>query len=149
MTAKALDFPRIFSQRRECFANLLELSEEQRQLINQDDYTALLALQGRKLRVIGELEAIGQQHPELMPVWRSSRAALPASTRQACEALLAESERFLSELLAQERNDTQMLTDRRAETQRQLYGLTAGARAQTAYNGDGGAATHRVLDIDQ
>lgn len=149
MSGTPCDFAQIFSRRRNCFAALRDLSDEQRRMIGEDDYTALLALQGQKLRVIGELEAIGTQHPALMREWRTVRGMLPPAARSSCEELLLESEGLLAELLEQERNDTQTLTARRTETQRQLQGLTTGAKAQQAYTGDRGVASHRVLDIGQ
>lgn len=143
------DFLKLFAVRRECFDELRRLSEEQHELIAQDDYSSLLALQGNKLRVIGQLEAVTAQFPQLMRDWKAQRDQLPHDTRLKCDATLAETEHLLAGLLEQERNDTQTISDRRDETRRQLYGLSSGVRAQQAYAGDRNVANHRVLDIGQ
>ena len=143
------DFLQVFEVRRQCFDELRKLSDEQHSLIDQDDYTQLLALQGNKMRVIGQLEVVTAQHPHLMKDWKSNRDRMPPGIRQQCEATLAETEKLLALLLEQERNDTQKITDRRDETRRQLQGLTSGVRAQQAYSGDRNPVNHRVLDIGQ
>lgn len=145
----AIDFLQVFGVRHHCFDELRRLSNDQHALIDQDDYTQLLALQGNKLRVIGQLEAVTSQHPQLMRDWKARRDSLPPGTRQQCEVLLAETERLLAVLLEQERTDTQKITERRDETRRQLQGLSTGVRAQEAYAGDHGVVNHRVLDIGQ
>ena len=143
------DFLQVFGVRRQCFDDLQKLSDEQHSLIDQDDYTRLLALQGHKMRVIGQLETVTAQHPHLMRDWKANRDRLPPATRQQCEATLAETEKLLAGLLEQERTDTQKISDRRDETRRQLQGLASGVRAQQAYSGDRSMANHRVLDIGQ
>lgn len=145
----SIDFLEIFGVRRDCFGELRRLSDEQHELIDQDDYPRLLALQGNKLRVIGQLEAISTQFPQLLREWKSTREKMPTGLRQQCDTTLAESEELLAGLLEQERKDTQRITDRRDETKRQLHGLATGVRAQEAYSGGHNPVNHRVLDIGQ
>lgn len=143
------DFLQTFTDRRECFAELLKLSREQCELVDGDDYPRLLSLLGSKQRVIGRLEEIGKSRPKLGQEWHSRRDELPAISRQECDHVLHETEVILAELLIHERMSAEHLTRRRDETRLQLSTIAAGAEAQTAYHDNLAPVTHRHLNVDQ
>jgi len=142
-------FLQTFSDRRQCFSDLLGFSAEQLSLIESDDYTRLLAILGSKQRVIGRLEEISRMHPWLWQEWQRHRDGLDSELRAACEKVLAETEDVLAELMQHERNSTTHLSRRRDETQFQLHRVTAGAQAQAAYRDSLAPRTHRHLDVGQ
>ncbi|MBI3864709.1 MAG: hypothetical protein HY290_22760 [Planctomycetia bacterium] len=144
----APDFIKTFHDRRQCFAELLALSERQLGLVESDDYTQLLGVLGGKQQIIGRLEAIAGDAPRLWDDWRRERDRLPQATRDACEQTLAETQSLLERLLEHERVSTETLSRRRDETQAQLRSVTGGARVNQAYRDSLSPLTHRLLDRD-
>ena len=143
------DFLRTFAARRQCCAELLELSQKQIGLVEADDYTELLRLLGGKQRIIHRLEALGSGQPRLWEEWREARDGLAPTTRGACEQVLADTEALLARLLEHERVSTERLQVRRDETARELRTVTAGCRVNQAYRDTLAPPTHRHLDLDQ
>ena len=143
------DLLQAFTSRRQCFAELLELSREQFRLIDEDDYTRLLRILGSKQRIIGRLEEIGKTYPRLGQEWKTRRDRLSTATRRACDETLAATDAMLAEIMEQERISTEHLARRREETRLQLQSVAAGAHAQTAYRDSLAPVTHRLLDVGQ
>jgi hypothetical protein len=142
------EYFRMFQDRRTCFADLLELSRRQLQLVETDDYPQLLGLLGGKQQIIGRLEAISSREPRLWEAWRRERDSLAPVVRQACEETLAETEVVLAELLEHERISTDTLARRREQTARQLQAVSGGSRVNQAYRDCLAPVTHRHLDTD-
>lgn len=145
----AHDFLKTFVDRRQCFADLLELSKRQLGLVETDEYSQLLGLLGGKQQIIGRLEKIGKAQPRLWEDWREERDGLAPPARQACEQTLAETEALLAQLLEHERVSTEGLACRRDQTAHQLRTVAAGSRVNQAYRDSLAPATHRLLDTDQ
>jgi hypothetical protein len=143
------DFLTTFADRRQCFAELLELSKRQLGLVESDDYAQLLNLLGGKQRVLRRLEAIGRGRPQLWDEWRTERERLSSSDRRACERTLAETEALLEQLLEHERVSTESLTRRRDRTAQELRAVATGSRVNLAYGESLAPVTHRHLDRDQ
>jgi hypothetical protein len=143
------DFLQTFTDRRQCFADLLELSKRQLGLVEADEYSRLLGLLGGKQQIIGRLETIGKAQPNLWDAWRQERDRLAPQARQACEQILAETESLLAELLEHERVGTDRLAHRRDQTAHQLRTVAAGSRVNQAYRDSLAPVTHRHLDLDQ
>ncbi len=143
------DFLTIFADRKQCFADLLDLSQRQLGLVEADDYTQLLGLLGGKQQIIGRLEALGRIRPALWDDWRAERERLAPPARTACEETLAQTETLLARLLEHERISTEALARRRDQTARELRTLAAGSRVNQAYRDSLAPVTHRHLDRDQ
>ena len=147
--SSATNFLRTFTDRRQCIAELLELSQRQLDLVESDDYSRLLSLLGGKQQIISRLEAITRGRPRLWDDWRAERDQLVPCDRQACEQALAETESLLARLLEQERVSTETLARRRDYTARELQSVAAGSRVNQAYGDSLAPVTHRFLDRDQ
>lgn len=145
----ALDFIATFKDRRQCFADLLQISRSQLGLVETDDYPQLLRLLGGKQQIISRLEAISNRNPDLWEKWRGERQRLAPQTREICEQTLAETESLLAELLEHERIATETLSHRRDQTARQLAAVAGGSRMNEAYRDCLAPVTHRHLDLDQ
>lgn len=128
---------------------LLDLSQRQRAFIVERDYSGLMAVIGRKQRVLGRLDALKRQCPTLVDDWKSERTSLPETVRRDCDELLRRTEGILAELIAEETACTEELTRRRDETARQLQETAAGQIAHTAYGTVQPADEHRYLDINR
>jgi len=109
--------------RREYSKALLHLAQEQQILIEQDRLTDLIQVIAKKQRVIGLMDDLGQAHSGLGVWWRLTRDSLPTETRSRCEAIITETERLLAQTLAQEQSGTDVLSERRNDTQRELMEL--------------------------
>ena len=144
-----LDFITTFADRRQCFADLLQISRCQLGLVETDDYSQLLRLLGGKQQIIGRLEAISSREPRLWDDWRRERERLAPGAREACEQTLADTEALLAELLEHERVSTETLARRRDQTAQQLAAVAGGSRVNQAYRDCLAPVTHRHLDLDQ
>ena len=144
-----LDFITTFEDRRQCFADMLQISRCQLGLVETDDYSQLLRLLGGKQQIIGRLEAISSRLPRLWDDWRRERERLAPLAREACEQTLADTEALLAELLEHERVSTETLARRRDQTAQQLAAVAGGSRANQAYRDCLAPVTHRHLDLDQ
>ena len=144
-----LDFITTFKDRRQCFADLLQISRCQLGLVENDDYSQLLRLLGGKQQIIGRLEAISSRLPRLWDDWRRERERLAPGSREICEQTLADTEALLAELLEHERVSTETLARRRDQTARQLAAVAGGNRVNQAYRDCLAPVTHRHLDLDQ
>jgi hypothetical protein len=145
----ASEFLQTFADRRQCVADLLELSQRQLELVEADDYSRLLGLLGGKQQIISRLEEIGKGRPRLWDEWREERGRLTPDVRRSCEQTLAETEDLLARLLEQERVSTESLARRRDHTARELQSVAAGSRVNQAYGESLAPVTHRFLDRDQ
>src|SRR5260370_25660453 len=147
--SSAPDFLTIFADRKQCFVDLLDLSQRQLGLVEADDYTQLLGLLGGKQQIIGRLETLGRIRPGLWDDWRSQRGGLAPAARKACDETLAQTEALLARLLEYERVSTEALARRRDHTARELRTVAAGSRVNQAYRDSLAPVTYRHLDRDQ
>jgi len=139
----------ILQMRRQHCRNLLDLSRRQRGLIDASDYSHLLTVLGQKQRLLGRLDELNTQHPDFRGQWATLRTLGDPEWRDDCEHVLAETEAILADLLAEEQESTEFLTQRRDDTQKQLQAVSQGARVHEAYRECLAPATHRHLDVGQ
>lgn len=150
MSALSADeFLQVFQTRRERCRKLLELSRRQRELIDVSDYTRLLTVLGQKQRILTQLDESSQALPNLWAEWHSHRDALPGSTRDDCNHVLAETETILAELVEEEGQSTDELVKRRDATRLELQSISEGSQVHDAYRDNLTPATHRHLNIDR
>lgn len=139
----------VLNARRQHCRNLLDLSKRQRTLIDASDYSQLLSILGQKQRLLGRLDEINKDYPDLKTRWKQVRDTGDAEWRDDCEHVLAETESLLAELIEEEQNSTDHLTRRRDATQKELQAVSQGARVHDAYRDSLAPSTHRHLDIGQ
>lgn len=143
------DFQAVFHERRTCFAGLLELSRRQPALIEQGDYSALLALLGRKQHLIDQLDRLAAAVPDVVTRWQSQKITLSDETRRVCDAELAAGEAVLQQILEIEQQSQQQLSERRDVVRHQLMGVASAGRAAAAYEETAARSTNRHMDFDQ
>lgn len=148
-STQTLDYHKLFSVRLDYAKALLALSLQQQELIDQDDYTGLLDVLGKKQRLLGQLDQYKKQLPALWEKWKTDREQMDQAQREACEQVLSESEAVLAQLLQNEDNSTQCMIDRRDQTAQQIQSLNQGERVGEAYRDSLAPVTHRYLNIDQ
>lgn len=139
----------VLQARRQHCRNLLELSRRQRNLIDASDYSQLLSILGQKQRLLGRLDELNKEHPDLKSQWKLIRTTADAEWRDDCEHVLAETESILAELIEEESQSTEHLSRKRDATQRELQSVSQGARVHDAYRDSLAPSTHRHLDLDR
>lgn len=139
----------VLNARRQHCRNLLDLSRRQRTLIDDSDYSQLLSILGQKQRLLGRLDELNKEHPDLKTRWKQIRDTGDAEWRDDCEHILAETESLLAELIEEEQHSTDHLTRKRDATQKELQAVSQGSRVHDAYRESLAPATHRHLDIGQ
>lgn len=133
--------------RREYSKALLHLSHEQKQLIEQDQIAELIQLIAKKQRVIGLLNDLGKAYGGMSVWWRMTRHELSDEMRADCERVIAQTESILAETLACEQSGTDVLTERRNETQRELMEL--GDVMQDRRDRSARAPSSQFLDVSR
>jgi hypothetical protein len=139
----------VLQHRRKHFRELLELSRRQHQHIDAADYTQLMSTLALKQRILGRLDEAKRRYPELTRQWTALRESGLPGVRQECEALLAETETILAELMASEKEGTERLTERREETRRQLEAVSQGVHINQVYADTAPALNHRFLNTNR
>lgn len=147
--AQDWDFPRIFDARRRQCRALLELSQNQREYIDNDDYTGLLVVLGQKQRVLGRLEEMKSRHTEAVRQWKTGRQTIDPEIRDDCDHILAETESILLELIQEEESTTRQIIQRRDAAHGQLQKIVQGSSVNRAYRDSLAPATHRHLDVNR
>jgi hypothetical protein len=138
----------VLQHRRKHCRDLLELSRRQNQLIDAGNYSHLMSTLAQKQRVLGRLDEVKRRYPELSQQWSSLRdSGLPA-LRTDCEALIAETEAVLAELLESERQGTDQLAARRDATRRQLESVSQAVHVNQVYADSAPTLNHRFLNTD-
>jgi len=148
-TLHANQFLQVFQNRRERCRKLLELSRRQKELIDQGNYTRLLTVLGHKQRILTEMDDFSEQTPDLWSSWRRHRETLSGGVRDDCNHVLAETEALLAELVKEETDSTDALTERRDATRVSLKSISDGSQVHNAYRDNLAPATHRHLNIDR
>jgi anion-transporting ArsA/GET3 family ATPase len=144
-----LDFLSVLTNRRDYCRELLELSRGQSALVQTDDLTELLTVLGKKQRVLGKLDELSKQYPDLARQWQSQRETADPVLKEECEHVLAEMEAIVAELLEEEATSTKCLIKRRDATRQELQAISTGSEVHAAYRDSLAPATNRHLDIDQ
>jgi len=144
-----LDFLNVLKNRREYCRELLELSRGQAALVETDDLTELLTVLGKKQRVLGKLDELSKQFPNLARQWQNRRQTADPVLKGECEHVLAEMEAIVAELLEEEAISTKRLIKRRDETHQELQAISTGSEVHAAYRDSLAPATNRHLDVDQ
>jgi len=143
------EFLQILKTRREHFRSLLNLSTQQQELIDRDDYSQLLTILGKKQGLLDRLDEIHSRHPHFNSEWNNRKNSLESNLRKECDTVLVETETILSELLEAENESAIFLTLRRDETKQQLEALSRGTQTHEAYRDSLAPVTTRHLDINQ
>lgn len=138
-----------FDERRASVRRLLELARRQQELVSGEDYSSLLDVLALKQRVLLRLDERRSRDLPLAQAWQDLKGQLAPDDRAACEALLADTQADLAELLTLERTCTDQLRTQRDATRLQLEHLASGGRVHDAYRDSSVPSPHRRLDVDR
>jgi FlgN protein len=138
----------VLQHRRKHCRDLLELSRRQKQLIDAGDYTQLMSTLAQKQRILGRLDEVKRRYPELSRQWTALRDSGLPTVRTDCEALIADTETILAELLQTEKQGTEQLAERREATRRQLAAVSQGVHVNQVYADTTPTLNHRFLNTN-
>ena len=89
-----------------------------------------------------------RRYPELSRQWTLLRDTGLPTVRTDCEALIADTEAILAELLESKKQGTDRLTERREATRRQLESVSQGVHVNQVYAETTPTLNHRFLNTD-
>ncbi|MFO0916898.1 MAG: flagellar export chaperone FlgN [Planctomycetaceae bacterium] len=127
------EFLNAFRQRSACFRALLELSQLQAGLIADDNYSDLTAMLHHKQQLLDHLSDVTATQSAVWQAWPRERNGLSDGDRRACDAELAAAESLVSVLISAEKSCTDLLSQRKNATQRELQAVAQGIKAESAY----------------
>ncbi len=139
----------VMKKKRQHFRSLLDLSRRQRGLIDSSEFSQLLTVLGQKQRLLGRLEELNKQYPDLRSLWGAQKETGDPEWRDDCEHVLAETEVILAELLQEEQQSTDHLAKRRDDTRKELQTVSQGTAVNEAYRDSLAPSTHRHLNLGQ
>lgn len=143
------DILEILKQRRTHCRELLDLSRRQNRTIEASDYTGLLNILSHKQRILSRLDELKSRHPELGKRWETLRDAGPTNVKRECDAVIAEIETILAELMRTEKDGADELSQRRDTTRRQLESIAQGIHINETYRDNVAPFSHRFLDLNR
>lgn len=141
------DYLSAFRQRSATCAAMLELSQAQAESVRKDDYTELLSLLDQKQGLLDDVARAAVEQAEVWQSWADQRDRFTADERLQCERELVRIEELLAQLLREEQAGTDLLSERRRATQRELASLNRGVRVREAYGDAGGSPRHFSIDL--
>jgi hypothetical protein len=123
----------LMRRKRSSLVQLRDMGGRQLELIQKGNITDLLELLAAKQHVLIQLQQVEQQLGRFRGEDPKKRRWRTPEMRQACAADLAESERLLAEIVAQEKQSERQLIRRRDEAAERLAGVHTASQARTAY----------------
>jgi hypothetical protein len=141
MASEPADLVQLLEQQRAFCTRLRHIGSRQRTLIAQDDPAPLLALLGERQKVTSELAALGTR---LKHVAENTRATVNEDPehRQRAQALLAEVQESMRQLLDADTEDVKRLTVRKSAVSSALRSISTHKQMLSAYGPH--AATRRA-----
>jgi len=138
----------LLTEQRDLYRQLARLAEQQRGLITGDHPERLLDVLAERQRLIDRLTATGRELKPHQMNWRQVREQLPAPQAREIDALVAEVNTLLSDILKQDEADTALLSARKSETARAMGTLQVSRRAGTAYAAAAGYGSGQTSGLD-
>lgn len=133
-TLAQASLPQRIQQKHEYSRVLLELSGRQQELVESQEYDALITLLQQKQAVLEALHHVSGGNLSLATTWQQQRSQLPEPVRQTCEKWLEQTESFLTAAMQIEQFCTDQMQERRDETQSQLAAVSGSLVVHDAYN---------------
>lgn len=134
-----------FRARRENCRALLELSREQQRFIAANDYDELITVLEMKQRLVDEITDTAAVS---WPSWKQHRTDFTTTQQQVADAVLAETETLLSQLLKEEQTGVTRLMAQRDITERELAQLNSVELIEAAYRPVAVSGSQWGLDVN-
>lgn len=145
--AELRDLLEYIGQEQACYTSLLDLSRKQHSVIESGDVDSLLALLGRKQKVLARVCDIEESLRPYKRRWSQIRSDLGDDDSQVLDMALSTVEELLAELIAIEKESEQLLVARRDDCERQLQQTVEAKTVDKTYEGSGSSVSASTLDV--
>lgn len=123
----------LLTRQRDLYRQLQDQARRQNALIVGNDPEQLLALLGDRQQVLDQLAEVGDEIRPYQQAWPTMRGQLTPSLARQVDELLSEINTLLTEILAQDEKDAQVLSARRSAAAESLGMIRRDARVGVAY----------------
>jgi len=134
----------LIRRKRSCLAQLRHMGTKQLELVRAGNINDLLELLATKQHVLIQVQQFERQLDRFRGEDPQKRRWRTPEARQACAADLAECERLLARIMAQEKQSEQELVQRRDEAAARLAGVHSAGEARSAYTAQPQPAAGRL-----
>jgi len=137
----------LIQRKRSCLVQLRDMGEKQLVLVHEGNMTQLLELLAVKQHVLIQLQQTERGLDRFRDEDPQKRVWSSPAKRQQCAANLADCERLLAQIVAQEKQSEQELIRRRDEAADRLAGVHTAGQARGAYTAQWQSNTKRHLNL--
>jgi len=123
----------LLTRQRDLCVQLAKLAESQRSLITGDEPERLLEVLAKRQGLLDEVTAVSQQIRPYQQNWPEVRSKIPEETSREVDQLIKEVHDHLSNILAEDREDAQLLSARKSSTSQALGKIKTHQQAGAAY----------------
>jgi predicted nuclease with TOPRIM domain len=123
----------LLAAQRDIYHRLAELACQQSGHVAAGEAEELMSVLGARAHLIDELTQLDQQIKPYKPRWQELLATLGAAQRAQISDLLAQVEKLLAQILAQDEADKEALVRQKSEIGAQLQGTVTGKQLNRAY----------------
>jgi hypothetical protein len=146
-TKELQDLLEYFGREQACYTSLLELSRQQRLLIEDGQMDALLSVLGHKQQILGQVSEIEMRLRPYKENWDIVRTELSGDDRGIVDAALSTVEELLGELIEIEKESEQLLVSQMTTVRQELQEVTTAKGVHSAYAQYSPAEPRRMLDL--
>lgn len=136
----------LLTQQQLLYRQLQQLAQQQRGLVDGSDPEMLLKLLAGRQRLIDRLTDVDKELQPLRVDWQAMAQTLPAEQRAQAQNLVESVKEILSDILARDKQDTEVLAGRRNEVASQIATASQGKRMNQAYAPAAVGPTSRYFD---
>lgn len=136
----------LLTQQQLLYRQLQQLARQQRGLVDGSDPEMLLKLLADRQRLIDRLSDVDQELQPLRVDWQAMAQTLPAEQRAQAQNLVESVKEILADIIARDKQDTEVLAGRRNEVAGQIATASQGKRMNQAYAPVAVGSTSRYFD---
>lgn len=133
MTSTSQVFIELLTQQRELYGKLKTLSDQQRELVANQDTQQLLGLLGARKVLVEQLTQLGQQIAPIREQWNQLQDSLKSEQRDQINTLIDDTQDLLTGIIAADEQDRKDLQAARDQTGTELGKFTRTNAASNAY----------------
>jgi hypothetical protein len=146
-TKELQDLLEYFGREQACYTSLLDLSRQQRSLIEEGQMDRLLGVLGHKQQILGQVADIEMRLRPYKENWDSVRHRLSSDDRGMVDAALSTVEELLGELIGLEKESEDLLVSQMNTVRGELQEVTTAKGVNSAYTQIPTSQPRRVLDV--
>jgi hypothetical protein len=143
------DLLEYFGREQACYTSLLDLSRQQRSLIEDGQIDQLLSVLGHKQQILGQVSEIELRLRPYKENWDTVRRSLSSDDRGMVDAALSTVEELLGELIGIEKDSEQLLVSQMNNVRSELQEVTTAREVSSAYSQFPAGQPRRMLDVSE